>query len=98
MTENDHSITVSSIDESISMLEQYLDAEKLAPLLSVLRELAKNRNDGALLARLSEVVDNLGMLQGAVLTYAPIIAGFLSDDPFSDYDSRKPPRDAPQTS
>jgi hypothetical protein len=84
MTEPDHSVEASQIDESISMLEQYLDADELAPLLSVLRELAKNPDDGALLTRLSEVVDNLGMLQGAVLTYAPIIAGFLSDDPFSD--------------
>jgi len=84
MTETDHSVEASKIDESISMLEQYLDAEELAPLLSVLRELAKNPDDGALLTRLSDVVDNLGMLQGAVLTYAPIIAGFLSDDPFSD--------------
>ena len=84
MTETDRSVEASKIDESISMLEQYLDAEELAPLLSVLRELAKNPDDGALLTRLSDVVDNLGMLQGAVLTYAPIIAGFLSDDPFSD--------------
>lgn len=84
MTETDHSVEASKIGESISMLEQYLDAEALAPLLSVLRELAKNPDDDALLTRLSEVVDNLGILQGAVLTYAPIIAGFLSDDPFSD--------------
>jgi hypothetical protein len=84
MTETDHRIIAASIDESIAMLEQYLDAEKLAPLLSVLGELARNPDDGALLARLSEVVDNLGVLQGAVLTYAPIIAGFLSDDPFRD--------------
>ena len=84
MTETDHSFNASRIDESISMLEQYVDAEELAPLLSVLRELAKNPDDGALLDRVSEVFDNLGMLQGAVLTYAPIIAGFLSDDPFSD--------------
>lgn len=68
------------------MLVQYLDAEELAPLFSVLRELAKNPDDGALLDRLSEVFENLGMLQGAVLTYAPIIAGFLSDDTFSDRD------------
>ena len=84
MTETDHRVNASRIDESISMLEQYLDAEELAPLLSVLRELAKNPDDGAPLDRVSEVFDNLGMLQGAVLTYAPIIAGFLSDDPFSD--------------
>jgi cytochrome c-type biogenesis protein CcmH/NrfG len=86
MTETDHSVNASRIEESISMLAQYLDAEELAPLLSVLRELAKNPDDGALLDRLSEVFENLGLLQGAVLTYAPIIAGFLSDDPFSDRD------------
>jgi hypothetical protein len=68
------------------MLAHYLDAEELAPLLSVLRELAKNPDDGALLDRLSEVFESLGMLQDAVLTYAPIIAGFLSDDSFSDRD------------
>lgn len=86
MTESDHSIIGSGIDESISMLAQYLDAEELAPLLSVLRELAKKPDDRALLDRLSDVFENLGILQGAVLTYAPIIAGLLSDDPFSDRD------------
>lgn len=84
MTETDYNVSASEIDESISMLEQYLDAEKLAPLLRVLRELSKNPGDDALIARLSEIVDGLGMMQGAVLTYAPVIAGFLSDDPFSD--------------
>jgi hypothetical protein len=66
------------------MLEQFLDAEALEPLLRVLRELSKNPDDDALLTRLAEIVDGLGMMQGAVLTYAPVIAGFLSDDPFSD--------------
>mgnify|MGYP003573866313 CR=1 FL=1 len=66
------------------MLEKFFDAEDLAPLRYVLRELSKNPDDDALLARLAEIVDSLGMMQGAVLTYAPVIAGFLSDDPFSD--------------
>ena len=42
MTETDHNVSASEVDESISMLEQYLDAEKLAPLLCVLRELSKD--------------------------------------------------------
>ena len=84
MTEADNSVRASGIEESISMLEQFLDAEALAPLLGVLRELSKNPDDDALLTRLSEVLDSLGMMQGAVLTYAPVIAGFLSDDPFGD--------------
>jgi hypothetical protein len=84
MTETDRGINASKLDEAISMLKQYVDAEELAPLLSVLGELAKRPDDEALLARLSDVVGDLGVLQGAVLTYAPILVGLLSDDPFSD--------------
>ena len=68
------------------MLEQYVGSVELAPLFGVLRELSEKPDDDALLATLSEVLDNLGILQGAVLTYAPAIAGLLSDDPFSDPD------------
>ncbi len=84
MTEPDHGIDASKIEESIAMLERYIASEELAPLVGVLRELSERPDDEALLARLSEVVDNLGILQGAVLTYAPAIAGLLSDDPFRD--------------
>ena len=68
------------------MLEQYVGSEELAPLFGVLRELSEKPDDDALLATLSEVLDNLGILQGAVLTYAPAIAGLLSDNPFSERD------------
>jgi hypothetical protein len=84
MTESNHRIDASTIEESLSMLERYIASDKLAPLLGVLRELIEKPDDAALLARLAEVVDDLGVLQGAVLTYAPAIAGLLSDDPFSD--------------
>jgi hypothetical protein len=84
MAETDRGINAAKLDEAISMLEQYLGAEELEPLLGVLGELAKNPNDHALLTRLSDVVENLGVLQGAVLTYAPILVGLLSDDPFAD--------------
>jgi hypothetical protein len=84
MTKPGHGVSASSIEESISMLERYLGTEDLAPLIGVLRELSENPDDDALLAQLSEAVDNLGILQGAVLTYAPAIVGLLSDDPFSD--------------
>jgi hypothetical protein len=82
MTEPVHGIDASRIEEAISMLEQYIGSEELGPLFAVLRALPENPGDEALLARLSEVVDNLGILQGAVLTYAPAIAGLLSDTPF----------------
>ena len=84
MTEPNHGIDASKIEESIAMLEQYIDSEELLPLVGILRELSEKPDDEALLTRLSEVIDNLGILQGAVLTYAPAIAGLLSDDPFRD--------------
>jgi hypothetical protein len=86
MTESDHRFDPRSIEESLVMLERYVPSDDILPLTSVLRELAEKPNDGALLARLAEAVDNLGILQGAVLTYAPVITGLLSDDPFSDDD------------
>jgi hypothetical protein len=86
MTDPDHNIDEARLQESLSMLEQYVDSDAIATLAAVLRELLENPDDDVLLTRLSEIVDNLGILQGAVLTYAPAIAGLLSDDPFSDHD------------
>lgn len=84
MTEPDHSFDPPSIQESLAMLERFLPPEDILPVTTVLRELSERPDDDALLARLAEAVDSLGILQGAVLTYAPVIAGLLSDDPFAD--------------
>lgn len=86
MTGPERKIDASEIEESVAMLEQYVASEELGPLIAVLRELAERPDDGRRLARLAEAVGNLGVLQGAVLTYAPAIAGLLSDDPFRDAD------------
>jgi hypothetical protein len=84
MTGSARPVNPSSIEESIAMLEQYLDPVEIAPLIGVLHELARAPEDAALMERLAEVFDGLGILQGAVLTYAPTVAGLLSDDPFAD--------------
>lgn len=84
MTRLAHAIDAERIEEAISMLQQYVDSDQLAPVFSVLRELPEHPGDQVLLARLSAVVNDLGVLQGAVLTYAPAIAGLLSDDPFAE--------------
>jgi hypothetical protein len=84
MTGSARPVDPSSIEESIAMLEHYLDPAEIAPLIDVLRELAGSPQDAAVMGRLAEVFDGLGILQGAVLTYAPTVAGLLSDDPFAD--------------
>lgn len=82
MTDAHRGIDASTIEESLSMLGPHVASDGLDSLALVLRELAEKPHDKALLARLSEVVDNLGIMQGAVLTYAPALAALLSDDPF----------------
>ncbi len=84
MTGFDHRLDVTSIEEALMLLEQHVGAEEIAPVLDVLRELLARPQDQALRARLADTVERLGVLQGAVLTYAPVIVGLLSDDPFSD--------------
>jgi hypothetical protein len=84
MTASGRRVDTASIEESIAMLEQHLDPLEIAPLIAVLRELATTPQDALLMEKLSEVFGRLGILQGAVLTYAPTVAGLLSDDPFAD--------------
>lgn len=79
MFDTSGAINAARIDESIAMLEQYLDVDVLAPLLEQLRKLAERPQDKALLDQVFEAVDELGIMQGAVLTYAPYIAILLSE-------------------
>jgi hypothetical protein len=81
-----NSVDTASIAESLVMLERYLRAEDIRAVVAVLQEMQERPEDGTLLPRLSAAVEELGILQGAVLTYAPVIAGLLSDDPFGDGD------------
>ena len=75
-------VSVESIDSSIQMLEQYLDAEEIKPLLTALEALKTEPENESLFAQLVTAFDNLGPRQGAVLTYAPYVSILLSDDPF----------------
>jgi hypothetical protein len=86
MFDMDGSIDAMRIDESIELLNQHLDAEAIAPLISVLQAIADNPYDASLLDQLSEVFADMGFLQGAILTYAPYVAIILPDDPFADLD------------
>jgi len=46
----------------------------------------RNPQDSALMDQLSEALDGLGIMQGAVLTYAPNLAVILSDSSFDEFD------------
>jgi hypothetical protein len=74
------------IETSIKMLKQYLAEEDIAPLIDVLESLAADPRNEALLGQLSDVFEGLGLLQGAVLTYAPYISIVLAGDLFDEMD------------
>ena len=79
-------IHADRIDTSIRSLKQYLNEEDLAQLISVLEAIKQSPQDDALLAQLSDVFAGLGILQGAVLTYAPYVGDLVSDKLFDDPD------------
>jgi len=74
------------VETSITMLKQYLAEEDIAPLIVVLESIAADPRNEALLGQLSDVFDGLGLLQGAVLTYAPYISIVLAGDLFDEVD------------
>lgn len=74
------------VETSITMLKQYLAEEDIAPLIVVLEQIAADPRNEALLDQLSDVFDGLGLLQGAVLTYAPYLSIVLAGDLFDDTD------------
>ena len=73
-------ISAEQIDTTISMLETYLDPEPISGLLAALRELKSDPDDGARLARVAEVFNNLGAQKGPVLTYAPFFMSLLASN------------------
>jgi len=75
-------VSVANVDSAIQMLNQHLDAEEIKPLLTALEALREDPENESCFAQLVKAFDDLGPLQGAVLTYAPYVSVLLSDDPF----------------
>ncbi len=75
-------INAARIGASIEQLQQHLGADDIAALLAVLEAMKRDPQDSALMEQLSSAFNGLGIIQGAVLTYAPYLAVILSDDPF----------------
>lgn len=76
-------VNAERIDDTIRMLQLYLESEEIEPLLSALITLKAKPQDEIVYGQLIKAFDSLGPQQGAVLTYAPYIGLLLSDEPFS---------------
>lgn len=75
-------IDIESIQNSINMLETYVNNNDIQPLITALESLKQAPQDHSKLVEVATVFDKLESSQGAVLTYAPYIILMLSDDPF----------------
>ncbi len=78
------SIKVADIDTVLQMLNRYLNAQDIKPLLASLEKLRTDPQNAAHQEQVADAFHDLGPYQGAVLTYAPLLHIFASDDPFGD--------------
>jgi len=77
-------INANRIEESIQQLEMFIVAEEIKPLLSALEALKMDPQNDECFSQMEQAFNNLGIAQGAVLTYAPYISVLIADDPFDD--------------
>jgi hypothetical protein len=84
MTNITQNIDAAKIGQSIEELEKYIKDDSIKLFITVLKSLKQDPNNEALLAQLTATFMDLGISQGAVLTYAPYVNLLLSDDPFAD--------------
>ena len=84
MAKKSKNINVARLDISIQMLNQYIDDTSIEPFIATLEALKKDPESELLYTQFSEAFKSLGIIQGAILTYAPYVSILLSDDPFWD--------------
>jgi len=78
------SIDVIKVEEAIQMLETYVKEASIKPFILILEALKQAPDSEILLVQLYDAFQDLGITQGAVLTYAPSIYDLIVDDPFCD--------------
>ena len=78
------SIKITDIDIAIEILNEYLDAQAINPLVSALETLKTEPKNETFQENVINAFNDLGIMQGAALTYAPYLNVFVSDDPFGD--------------
>ena len=78
-------VKVADIDIALRMLKTYMDTQDINPLLSALETLKTDTQNEVYQAQVIDAFNDLGIMQGSVLTYAPYLNIFVSDNPFGDY-------------
>ena len=79
-------VDVAGLRESIDMLLTYVDPEEIKPLLAAMRALADSPTDRDCLIAVADTFNQLGFVQGQVITYAPYLNFLLSTASLDDSD------------
>ncbi len=77
-------VDIARIEEAIHMLNSNVEQERIRSFISILEAIKQEPENESLLVQLHNAFQNLGITQGAVLTYAPSIYDLIVDDPFGD--------------
>jgi len=81
---NNENIDAEKIKTAIRLLTEYVKDPEIAPLVTVLENLKNDTLNQSLLEQLFKEFNELGIIRGAVLTYAPYVNIMLSDEPFDE--------------
>ena len=77
-------VDVAKIEEAIHTLNTNIKEEGIKSFISILEAIKQEPGNESLLVQLHDAFQNLGITQGAVLTYAPSIYYLIVDDPFGE--------------
>jgi hypothetical protein len=77
-------IDAEKIDHSIQMLRTYINSVEIEELIASMTLIKQDPQNAAYLAQLRRAFSSLGLIQGAVLTYAPYLVELVSYDLFED--------------
>ena len=72
-------VNAERLDNDIAMLKTYLDEDEIRPLLVSLKTLKEQPQDEEAFQKMVDAFNDLGIIQGAVLTYAPYLKVLLSE-------------------
>lgn len=84
MTKIIENVDAAKINASIEGLKAFVQDASIDPLIAILEALEQDPNNESLLLQLSDTFKALGIIQGAVITYAPYISLLLTYDLFEN--------------
>ena len=77
-------VDVAKIEVAIQMLNTYVEEESIKPFIAILEAIKQEPDNESLVVQLQDAFQDLGIYQGAVLTYATCIYDLMVVDPFND--------------